>query len=119
MKENGAKKVTPVLRTEDKDMPLLPWVDPENFNPGYMMRNMHLLPKRGDNPNGGILRITGPRKTRFPPPTSTTARSFTSEWRGPACRDRALTGPATRTISCTTDGRLSWTMCRTPSCGKT
>ena len=27
---------------------LLPWIDPENFNPGYLMRGMHLLPKRGD-----------------------------------------------------------------------
>jgi hypothetical protein len=33
---------------EDKDMPLLPWIDPENFNPGYVIRGMHLLPKRGD-----------------------------------------------------------------------
>jgi hypothetical protein len=31
-------------------MPLLPWMDPENFNPGYLMRSMHLLPKRGDKP---------------------------------------------------------------------
>ncbi|MCP4007240.1 MAG: NAD(P)/FAD-dependent oxidoreductase [bacterium] len=44
----GAKRVTPKLRTEDESMPLLPWLDPENFNPGYMMRKMHLLPKRGD-----------------------------------------------------------------------
>ena len=29
---------------------LLPWIDPENFNPGYLMRGMHLLPKRGDKP---------------------------------------------------------------------
>jgi cation diffusion facilitator CzcD-associated flavoprotein CzcO len=50
MKLIGAKKVTPALRPEDKDMPLLPWVDPENFNPGYLMRSMHLLPKRGDKP---------------------------------------------------------------------
>ena len=50
MKEKGAKKVTPALRPEDKDMPLLPWIDPENFNPGYVMRGMHLLPKRGDKP---------------------------------------------------------------------
>ena len=50
MKEKGAKKVVPVLRPEDKDMPLLPWIDPENFNPGYLMRHMHLLPKRGDKP---------------------------------------------------------------------
>jgi hypothetical protein len=25
-------------------------MDPENFNPGYLMRSMHLLPKRGDKP---------------------------------------------------------------------
>ena len=50
MEEKGLKKVTPVLRPEDKDMPLLPWMDPENFNPGYLMRSMHLLPKRGDKP---------------------------------------------------------------------
>jgi hypothetical protein len=24
------------------------WVDPDNFNPGYLMRAQHLLPKRGD-----------------------------------------------------------------------
>ncbi len=29
------------------DMPLLPWIDPDNFNPGYMMRGMHLLPRAG------------------------------------------------------------------------
>jgi cation diffusion facilitator CzcD-associated flavoprotein CzcO len=50
MKEKGASKITPTLRPQDKDMPLLPWIDPENFNPGYMMRGMHLLPKRGDKP---------------------------------------------------------------------
>jgi cation diffusion facilitator CzcD-associated flavoprotein CzcO len=50
MKEKGARKVTPILRPEDKDMPLLPWIDPENFNPSYLMRGMHLLPKRGDKP---------------------------------------------------------------------
>lgn len=50
MDEKGAKKVTPRLRAEDADMPLLPWMDPENFNPGYIMRSMHLLPKRGDKP---------------------------------------------------------------------
>jgi cation diffusion facilitator CzcD-associated flavoprotein CzcO len=50
MKELKAKQVTVALRPEDKDMPLLPWIDPENFNPGYLMRDMHLLPKRGDKP---------------------------------------------------------------------
>jgi cation diffusion facilitator CzcD-associated flavoprotein CzcO len=46
----GARSVSVALRALDRDMPLLPWIDPENFNPGYMMRAMHLLPKRGDKP---------------------------------------------------------------------
>jgi cation diffusion facilitator CzcD-associated flavoprotein CzcO len=50
MKAKGAARVTVALRPEDHNMPLLPWLDPENFNPGYMMRGMHLLPKRGDKP---------------------------------------------------------------------
>jgi cation diffusion facilitator CzcD-associated flavoprotein CzcO len=48
MEETGTTTVTPQLRPEDRDMPLLPWIDPEDFNPGYIMRGMHLLPKRGD-----------------------------------------------------------------------
>jgi cation diffusion facilitator CzcD-associated flavoprotein CzcO len=50
MDQKGARQVMPALRQEDRDMPLLPWIDPENFNPGYLMRGMHLLPKRGDKP---------------------------------------------------------------------
>jgi cation diffusion facilitator CzcD-associated flavoprotein CzcO len=50
MKRKGVKEVTVALRAEDKDMPLHAWMDPENFNPGYLMRGMHLLPKRGDKP---------------------------------------------------------------------
>jgi cation diffusion facilitator CzcD-associated flavoprotein CzcO len=51
MKQTGANKVTPALRPEDHNMPLLSWIDPENFNPNYLMRDMHLLPKRGDKPD--------------------------------------------------------------------
>ena len=50
MKAKGTKKVEVRLRPEDHNMPILPWIDPENFNPGYIMRNMDLLPKRGDKP---------------------------------------------------------------------
>ena len=50
MDAKGAHRVMPALRPEDEDMPLLPWIDPENFNPGYIMRGMHLLPKRGNKP---------------------------------------------------------------------
>lgn len=48
MDATGAKRVEPVLRPEDADMPLLPWMDPDNFNPNYLMRSMHLLPQRGE-----------------------------------------------------------------------
>jgi cation diffusion facilitator CzcD-associated flavoprotein CzcO len=47
MKQKQVRKVEVALRPEDKDMPLLPWIDTENFNPGYVMRGLHLLPKRG------------------------------------------------------------------------
>ncbi|MBI5949482.1 MAG: NAD(P)/FAD-dependent oxidoreductase [Chloroflexi bacterium] len=50
MEKRGAKRVEVALRPEDKDMKLLPWIDPENFNPGYLMRAMDLLPKRGEKP---------------------------------------------------------------------
>ncbi len=50
MDDHGYVSVTPALRPEDHDMPLLSWMDPENFNPNYLMRSMHLLPKRGDKP---------------------------------------------------------------------
>lgn len=50
MEARGLRKVTVVLRPEDEDMPKLSWMDPENFNPGYLMRSMDLLPKRLDKP---------------------------------------------------------------------
>jgi cation diffusion facilitator CzcD-associated flavoprotein CzcO len=66
MKATGAKKVTPRLRPEDHNMPLLPWIDPENFNPGYMMRGMHLLPKRGDKPEWQHNQDYWAEKDEFP-----------------------------------------------------
>jgi cation diffusion facilitator CzcD-associated flavoprotein CzcO len=47
MQANNKQSVTLELREQDKDMELLPWGDPEEFNPNYLMRSMHLLPKRG------------------------------------------------------------------------
>ena len=66
MKDIGARKVTPTLRPEDCDMPLLPWIDPENFNPGYLMRGMHLLPKRGDKPEWQHTQDYWTEKDQFP-----------------------------------------------------
>jgi cation diffusion facilitator CzcD-associated flavoprotein CzcO len=48
MDEMGATVVVPELRPEDEGMARLPWVDPENFNPGYLARGLHLLPQQGD-----------------------------------------------------------------------
>ncbi len=48
MRKLGTQVVTPQLRTEDHNMPQLPWIDPDNFNPGYLTRSMHLMPKQGD-----------------------------------------------------------------------
>ena len=62
----GAQKVTVALRPEDEDMPLLPWIDPDNFNPGYLMRGMHLLPKRGDKPEWQHTQDYWAEKDEFP-----------------------------------------------------
>ncbi len=50
MDEHGYRRVDVALRPEDEGMEILPWMDPDNFNPNYLMRSMHLLPKRGDKP---------------------------------------------------------------------
>lgn len=50
MRDKGSTKVVTRLRAEDADMPLLPWIDDNDFNPGYLMRDMHKLPRRGDKP---------------------------------------------------------------------
>jgi cation diffusion facilitator CzcD-associated flavoprotein CzcO len=49
MQLRGVDVVVPRLRSDEMDMSLLPWVDPEFFNPGYMNRSVHLLPKQGDH----------------------------------------------------------------------
>ena len=66
MKEIGARQVTPMLRPEDHNMPRLPWIDEENFNPGYMLRSMHLLPKRGDKPEWQHTQDYWTEKDEFP-----------------------------------------------------
>jgi cation diffusion facilitator CzcD-associated flavoprotein CzcO len=66
MKEKGAHQVTPALRPEDHNMPRLPWIDEENFNPGYMLRGMHLLPRRGDKPEWQHTQDYWSEKDEFP-----------------------------------------------------
>ena len=47
MQTGGATMVVPKLPSDER-VQVLPWADPENFNPGYVMRSQHILFKRGD-----------------------------------------------------------------------
>jgi len=66
MAARQARRVEVALRAEDADMKQLPWIDPENFNPGYMMRGMHLLPKRGDKREWQHTQDYWQEKSEFP-----------------------------------------------------
>ena len=46
MDENGFASIEPVLSAEDEQAPRLGWMDEDNFNPGYLMRSMDIMPKR-------------------------------------------------------------------------
>jgi cation diffusion facilitator CzcD-associated flavoprotein CzcO len=48
MKDLGVGTVVPGLRAHDEDMALRPWVDPEEFNAGYLLRALEYLPQQGD-----------------------------------------------------------------------
>ena len=49
MRAQGASMVVPQLRPDELAMPRRPWVEADNFNPGYLMRGMHRLPQQGDH----------------------------------------------------------------------
>jgi cation diffusion facilitator CzcD-associated flavoprotein CzcO len=66
MHDKGVHRVEVALRPEDHNMPLLPWIDPENFNPGYLMRDLHKLPKRGDKPEWAHTQDYWAEKDSFP-----------------------------------------------------
>lgn len=50
MQERNVKRIMPRLRPEDQSMSIGPWSNPSDFNPGYLLRGMHALPKAGDKP---------------------------------------------------------------------
>jgi monooxygenase len=50
MDSENADRVDVVLRPEDQDMAILPWIAGDRFNPSYLMRDLHKMPKRGDKP---------------------------------------------------------------------
>ncbi len=47
MDDKGASSVTPTLLDSERDMALLPWITEDVFNPGYLQRSLHLMPKQG------------------------------------------------------------------------
>lgn len=48
MDAKGVSVVTPRLRVQDKQMQPLPFIEEDNFNAGYIMRKIHLMPHQGD-----------------------------------------------------------------------
>jgi cation diffusion facilitator CzcD-associated flavoprotein CzcO len=66
MDRTGKKRVDVRLRPEDRDMPLLPWISPDNFNPGYLMRALDKLPLRGDKPEWQHTQDYWREKTEIP-----------------------------------------------------
>jgi cation diffusion facilitator CzcD-associated flavoprotein CzcO len=59
MDERGSTMVVPELRDHERDMELGPWVDPENFNPGYLTRSMHRMPRQGPHDPWRLLHEYG------------------------------------------------------------
>ncbi len=66
MKAKGVTTVVPSLRGDERDMPLSSWFDPEDFNPGYLMRGVSLWPKRGDKAEWRHSNDYGFDKDQFP-----------------------------------------------------
>ncbi|HEX2850169.1 MAG TPA: NAD(P)/FAD-dependent oxidoreductase [Acidimicrobiales bacterium] len=66
MDDAGATMVVPALRDDEAGMALGPWVDPDNFNPGYLTRSMHLMPKQGDHDPWRLLHDYSAEKQILP-----------------------------------------------------
>jgi len=49
MDRTGATSVTPTLLDSERDMEPLPWIANDDFNPGYLKRSLHLMPKQGSH----------------------------------------------------------------------
>ncbi len=50
MDRRGAERVDVALREADRDMALHQWIEEDNFNPTYLMRDLDRMPRRGDKP---------------------------------------------------------------------
>lgn len=50
MSETGTGSVRVALRPEDQGMSVGDWISDDDFNPNYVKRGLHLLPKAGEKP---------------------------------------------------------------------
>lgn len=48
MDASGVTRVEVAPRPEDAGMDVLPWIEADNFNPGYLQRGLDAMPRRGD-----------------------------------------------------------------------
>ncbi|MGC3029380.1 flavin-containing monooxygenase [Burkholderia sp. DN3021] len=69
MDERGAKTVIPVLRPQERRMPRLPFCNPDNFNPGYIMRAQHIMYRQGDHAPWQSLREYAEERHELPAAT--------------------------------------------------
>ena len=65
MDQTGVRKVTVAMPPDLAELPQLPWVDPDSFNPSYLMRDMHLMPRRLDLPDWQHTQDYWEEKDRF------------------------------------------------------
>jgi cation diffusion facilitator CzcD-associated flavoprotein CzcO len=49
MDTRGADVVVPEPRAHETNMPLGPWISPQDFNPGYLLRSGDQMPHQGDH----------------------------------------------------------------------
>lgn len=47
MRDKGVSEVEVAFRPQDQGMEILPWIESDNFNPGYLMRGIDKMPRRG------------------------------------------------------------------------
>jgi len=66
MTATGKRSVEVALRASEHNMPLGPWIDPHNFNAGYIMRGQGLLPQRGDKAEWQHTQDYWSEKDEFP-----------------------------------------------------
>jgi cation diffusion facilitator CzcD-associated flavoprotein CzcO len=65
MDASGARTVRVEIPPRLQHLPHLPWVDDENFNPNYLKRSLHLLPKRLGLPDWQHTQDYWSEKDRF------------------------------------------------------